>query len=93
MRKVPVTRRPPRRHDGGHPAGTLEPGCNRYAPCALMANALQAGILPVARGGSGMKRKTVQRNDWTRPELVRLGTIKDVAGAQTPVAQATNVKS
>lgn len=31
---------------------------------------------------------------WTKPELVRLGKIADVAGAQNPVAQsAGNVKS
>lgn len=40
-----------------------------------------------------MKRKTVERKDWARPELIRLGTIKDVAGAQTPISQAVNAKS
>lgn len=30
---------------------------------------------------------------WTKPELKRVGTIADVAGAQTPIAQANNAKS
>jgi len=30
---------------------------------------------------------------WTKPELKRLGEIKDVAGAQTPNSQAASVKS
>lgn len=40
-----------------------------------------------------MKRKTVRPRDWTKPELTRLGKIRDVAGAQTPISQAVNVKS
>jgi hypothetical protein len=30
---------------------------------------------------------------WIKPELRHLGEIGDIAGAQTPVAQAANVKS
>jgi hypothetical protein len=30
---------------------------------------------------------------WTKPELKQIGEIKDVAGAQTPNSQASNVKS
>ncbi|MCA1662352.1 MAG: hypothetical protein LC648_09470 [Novosphingobium sp.] len=31
---------------------------------------------------------------WTKPELLRLGRIEDVAGAESPLAQAAgNVKS
>jgi hypothetical protein len=41
----------------------------------------------------GMKKETVGPNRWTKPEIRRLGEIKDVAGAQTPVAQAGNTKS
>jgi hypothetical protein len=33
------------------------------------------------------------RKAWTKPELKRIGEIKDVAGAQTPNSQAGNVKS
>lgn len=39
-----------------------------------------------------MKKTKIQ--PWAKPELVRLGKIADVAGAQNPVAQAVgNVKS
>jgi hypothetical protein len=41
----------------------------------------------------GMKQNMAKPSSWTRPEMRRLGQIKDVAGAQTPVAQAANVKS
>jgi hypothetical protein len=37
--------------------------------------------------------KDSTRKKWFRPELKRLGEIKNVAGAQTPNAQASNVKS
>lgn len=40
-----------------------------------------------------MKLKMVKSCLWAKPELRRLGTIKDVAGAQTPLTQATNTKS
>jgi hypothetical protein len=30
---------------------------------------------------------------WTKPRIKPLGEIKDVAGAQTPIAQASNAKS
>ena len=40
----------------------------------------------------GMKQKTV-RPGWSKPAIRRLGTIRDVAGAQTPIAQAGNTKS
>ncbi|WP_283937854.1 hypothetical protein [Sphingomonas caseinilyticus] len=40
-----------------------------------------------------MKENSVKRPAWTRPNLVRLGQIKDVAGKQTPLSQATNNKS
>jgi hypothetical protein len=39
-------------------------------------------------------RKDREKPEWTRPQLKRLGRIEDVAGAQTPLAQAMgNVKS
>ena len=37
--------------------------------------------------------KDSTRKRWFRPELKQLGEIKDVAGAQTPNSQASNVKS
>jgi hypothetical protein len=40
-----------------------------------------------------MTKETSSRKAWTKPEISRLGAIKDIAGAQTPVAQASNVKS
>lgn len=39
-----------------------------------------------------MTEKTTKKA-WSKPEFKRLGEIKDVAGAQTPNAQASNVKS
>ena len=30
--------------------------------------------------------------DWTRPQLQRLGTIRDIAQGPTPLAQANNNK-
>jgi len=30
---------------------------------------------------------------WTKPEIKRLGEIKDVAGKETPLAQTSNTKS
>lgn len=41
----------------------------------------------------GMKYDSIKPKVWTRPVLRRLGRIEDVAGAQTPVAQAANTKS
>lgn len=35
----------------------------------------------------------VRKEKWTKPELKRIGEIKDVAGAQTPLSQAVNAKS
>jgi len=40
-----------------------------------------------------MKKEAHGLKVWSKPEIRRLGTIKDVAGAQTPVAQAVNTKS
>lgn len=41
-----------------------------------------------------MQKTSPNDRIWTRPELEKLGTMKDVAGAQTPRAQASgNVKS
>ena len=40
-----------------------------------------------------MQRRTVKPSNWAKPQIQRLGTINDVAGAQTPVAQAANTKS
>ena len=31
--------------------------------------------------------------EWNAPRLVRIGTIADVAGGQTPISQSTNTKS
>jgi hypothetical protein len=36
---------------------------------------------------------TANKKPWTKPELKRLGEIKQVAGAQTPNSQAGNAKS
>lgn len=33
------------------------------------------------------------RKTWSTPQLCKVGTISDVAGAETPMAQAVNVKS
>ena len=41
----------------------------------------------------GMKKQAGSSKRWTRPEVRRLGEIKDVAGAQTPVTQAALTKS
>ena len=41
-----------------------------------------------------MKKETIVQKLWTKPEIRRLGEIKDVAGAETPLAQgAGNSKS
>jgi hypothetical protein len=40
-----------------------------------------------------MTKEATRSKVWTKPAIKRLGEIKDVAGAQTPVAQASNVKS
>jgi hypothetical protein len=40
-----------------------------------------------------MKKEAVNSTPWTKPEVRRLGEIKDVAGAQTRVSQAVNAKS
>lgn len=40
-----------------------------------------------------MKRKAVQPKEWARPELRRLGTIKDVAGAQGAGTQGAGAKT
>jgi hypothetical protein len=37
--------------------------------------------------------KEAQRKAWSKPQLGRLGEIKNFAGAQTPNAQATATKS
>jgi hypothetical protein len=37
--------------------------------------------------------KNAASKAWTKPELKRIGEIKDVAGGQTPIAQATATKS
>jgi hypothetical protein len=40
-----------------------------------------------------MKKDLTKKQAWSRPELRPLGRIQDVAGAQTPLSQAANVKS
>jgi hypothetical protein len=41
-----------------------------------------------------MKKEPIRPMAWTRPEIRRLGEIKDVAGQETPLAQgAGNTKS
>lgn len=40
-----------------------------------------------------MTKGTANKKPWTKPELKRLGEIKQVAGAQTPNSQAGNAKS
>jgi hypothetical protein len=38
-------------------------------------------------------KETAKRKAWAKPELKRIGKIRDVAGPQTPNSQAGNVKS
>ena len=41
-----------------------------------------------------MKNMVGEKREWIVPELVRLGRISDVAGAQAPLAQSSgNLKS
>jgi hypothetical protein len=40
-----------------------------------------------------MNEIPAKRPAWTKPQLTHLGEIKDVAGKQTPLSQATNTKS
>ncbi len=40
-----------------------------------------------------MKEESRVLKGWTKPEIRRLGTIKDVAGAQTPGPQGAGAKS
>jgi len=40
-----------------------------------------------------MTKEAKELRAWTKPEIKRLGEIKDVAGNQTPLAQASNAKS
>ena len=40
-----------------------------------------------------MKKDSANKRPWVKPELKRIGKIKQVAGAQTPNSQASNVKS
>lgn len=41
-----------------------------------------------------MTKDVTKSRVWTKPEIKRLGEIRDVAGAETPKAQAAgNVKS
>jgi hypothetical protein len=61
--------------------------CNRRRTCALSTAAYQ--LLKEL----GMKQKSVRPNDWTKPEIRRLGTIKDVAGAQGAGTQAAGLKT
>jgi hypothetical protein len=41
----------------------------------------------------GMRKNTGGPREWAKPEIKRLGQIRDVAGAQTPLTQAANTKS
>jgi hypothetical protein len=40
-----------------------------------------------------MTRETTKRKVWTKPQLTRLGEIKDVAGAQGVGAQGAGTKT
>lgn len=40
-----------------------------------------------------MKKELRQAVAWTRPKLVKVGTIRDVAGGPTPISQTSNTKS
>lgn len=40
-----------------------------------------------------MKKETVRPRAWTKPEIRRLGEIKDVAGAQGAGAQGAGTKT
>lgn len=45
-------------------------------------------------GGADVTDKATKKKLWTKPALERIGEIKQVAGAQTPNAQAAgNTKS
>ena len=46
----------------------------------------QALTVPMLRRELGMKKK-LKPGDWTRPEIKRLGTIKDVAQGEGSVVQ------
>lgn len=37
-----------------------------------------------------MRKQANTPKVWTKPQIRRLGEIKDVAGAETPLAQAVN---
>jgi hypothetical protein len=40
-----------------------------------------------------MSQQKRQETIWTKPQLVRLGKLADVAGAQTPLAQGNSAKT
>jgi hypothetical protein len=40
-----------------------------------------------------MNKEASGRKAWKKPKIGALGTIRDVAGSQTPLTQATNTKS
>ncbi|MEY4055245.1 MAG: hypothetical protein RL519_580 [Pseudomonadota bacterium] len=40
-----------------------------------------------------MSQQQRQETIWTKPQLVRLGKLADVAGAQTPLAQGNSAKT
>lgn len=39
------------------------------------------------------QQKKSQDKGWAKPELLRLGKLADVAGAQTPLAQGAGAKT
>ena len=41
----------------------------------------------------GMKQKSVRASDWKKPQIKKLGKIKDVAGAQGAGAQGAGTKT
>jgi len=48
--------------------------------------------VPKSRGWT-VAKQAVRKKPWVKPELRRIGDIKQVAGKQTPSAQASASKS
>ena len=53
----------------------------------------EAHALAYLRRELGMRQKSVKPNEWSKPEIRRLGKIKDVAGAQGAGSQGGGTKT
>ena len=63
-------------------------------PSRINATGPRHRRVPLSREELDVKNETIVQKLWTKPEFRRLGEIKDVAGAETPLAQgAGNTKS